>query len=331
MALFSIAHLLPWQSRGRLGGIALSIAALASLATCGAASDGPPVPVGKQTYVLTFTQDVAAGRFAKAFPGLATWSYFGAEPDLRRRGLPLTPALQATSRTWPGIDTMYVDPQYCPGAQTPAIHGGALALTAYRFNVADFARCGQGKRHWGSSYVSSLPSFAQTYGYWEIEAKLPCDSGRWPAFWLLPVAKTPQNGGRLAEVDVFEHYGGTLTVQSQGKPFVINRIGTPFSTLHYGVNGNEQKASNANALPQLSDAERSAFCSNWHRFGVSWTKQQFRFFIDGHETFKTPNPEVDDPHYWVLNLDISPHAGNPDAAPNPSTYRVRSVRVWTMP
>ncbi|KQR80217.1 glycoside hydrolase family 16 protein [Sphingomonas sp. Leaf343] len=288
-----------------------------------------PGLLGKKSYEQTFARDASPDRFGHVYKGLATWGYFGAEPEMRRTGRFGSQQQRATSRTWPGINDMYVDHSYCPGARTPLVRDGALHIVAYRFSAADRASCGQG-RQWASAFVSSQPSFAQTFGYFEIDATIPCDPGRWPAFWLLPVKKTPENGGRLAEIDVFEHYGGAITLTSQGRPVEINRRGQPFATLHAGVTGNEQRWTNADKLPKLTEAERDAFCKAPHTYGVLWRPDEFRFYIDRRETLRTPNPGVTDPHYWVLNLDISPRAGNPDLKPEPSSYIIRSVRAWTL-
>lgn len=309
-----------------------AIAAVAMLAplSCSAQEKRlDPALLGRQTYDESFDREATPARFNAVYPKLATWGYFGAEPQLRRTGQPGSQQQRATSRTWPGISNMNVDASYCPGAGTPLVQGGALHIRAYRFSPADRATCGQG-REWASSIVTSQPSFSQAFGYFEIDATLPCDAGRWPAFWLLPVKKTSQNGGRLAEIDVFEHYGGSITVTSQGKPVVIDRRGQPFSTLHAGVTGKEQAWTNANALPPMTKAERDAFCAAPHSFGVLWTPAEFRFFIDRRETLKTPNPGVSDPHYWVLNLDVSPRAGDPAQHPGPSTYVIRSVKAWAL-
>ena len=227
----------------------------ASVALTGAAP--AQLPSDPPSYELRFDRPAKASKFSEVYPGLATWAYFGAEPPARAKGQAISRQLRATSRMWPGTLNVNVDPDYCPGATTPSVSEGALQIEAYRLADKDVGTCGLG-RPWASAYVSSQPSFSQAYGYFEVDARLPCDPGRWPAFWLLPTAKTAENGGRLAEIDVFEHYGGPITVISQGRPFVINRVGQPFSTLHAGKVGAEQAFSNARTLPALTEAQRQA-------------------------------------------------------------------------
>ena len=294
--------------------------------------------LGPETYHLEFATPASPEQFATLYPGLSTWGYFGDEPLKLRPSKPrLTLAERFTSRTWPGIQDVYVDPDYCPGAITPKVTSG-LEIDAYRLDTqAGQAACGQGRRAWASAIVTSQPNpygpdgklaFAQAYGYFEVEARLPCVPGRWPAFWLLGTLT-----GNNTEIDVFEHYGGSIAVQS-GAPlrsFVINRIGQPFSTIHFTDSAGGRKiVSNASALPKIADAERKAFCDEKHKFGVYWSPTSFQFYVDRRETFSTPNPGITDPHYWVLNMDISPSAGDPMQEPGLSAYLVYSVRAWAL-
>jgi beta-glucanase (GH16 family) len=40
--------------------------------------------------------------------------------------------------------------------------------------------------HYTSGIITTLVSFSQTYGYFEIRAKIPAGKGLWSGFWLLP-------------------------------------------------------------------------------------------------------------------------------------------------
>src|SRR6202022_1034897 len=79
--------------------------------------------------------------------------------------------------------------------------------------------------------------YSQTYGYFEVEAKLPKGKGTWPAFWLFNHV-----GNRRPEMDVMEAYaagqGGGMT----------DAAGIPYPTV-YGAT--EWQGANGSPDPQL--------------------------------------------------------------------------------
>lgn len=71
---------------------------------------------------------------------------------------------------------------------------------------AKMAATGQGDRarniRFATSQINTSSTWSQTYGYFEIRARLPRGKGRWPAFWM-----TFAGPGWPPEIDVFEAYG----------------------------------------------------------------------------------------------------------------------------
>lgn len=135
-----------------------------------------------------------------------------------------------------------------------------------------------------SGMITTQFSFTQTYGYFEIRAKLPKGKGVWPAFWLLPADKSWP-----PEVDVFESFGEK------------NEKG-------YGGHYKIHRASHSN--------KKDESCGEWwdagidltegfHTYGANVQPEGISFYFDGslYATCK-PNFETNKPFYMVANVAI---------------------------
>ena len=246
--------------------------------------------------------------------------YFGTQlTKTWPNGSPVTMAQQSSSRMITGERQVYIDKEYC-GRSPFWIGNGFLYLYSFKSDPIAKATCGQGTRDYMSGLITTEKSFSQTHGYFEMRARLPSSSGTWPAFWLLPTVKTPENLGRLPEIDIFEHWGGDYTVMSQGKPFVIKRKGKIVSTIHEGTKNLEYATSNRTAPPTV---DVNAF----HVFGMLWTPTEAIFYLDGIETYRTSFIN-DDPHYMLINVAISDTAGDPALGVYPTYMMIDYVRAY---
>lgn len=79
-----------------------------------------------------------------------------------------------------------------------AVGGGSLKIWPERNSAGQFAE----------RILVTDKKYYQTYGYFEMEAKLPIGAGSWPAFWLLN-SDSPTNGE--PEIDIMEAYSGDTT------------------------------------------------------------------------------------------------------------------------
>ena len=298
--------------------------------TSGCAAEQLDRSAFEPTYEQQFSTAAIPASFGTSYPEMRTCYYYGSQNQNADQPL----SARFTARTYGGINNVMVDSVYLPGALTPKVEDGWLCIDAYPLDEQQALTAGQGTRTFASAVVTTQGKFAQAYGYFEIRATLPAVSGTWPAFWLLPVVKTKENGGRLAEIDVFEHYGAPRTLISKNKPVIIDRVGRPFSTLHYlGSEGKEVSKSNSREQSQASTPRLDLAVP--HTFGVLWTPTLFTFYCDDAQVFQTPNPGVADPHYMVVNLDVSPNAGPINVADfsNPSTpvrFAVDWMRAWSI-
>jgi beta-glucanase (GH16 family) len=155
--------------------------------------------------------------------------------------------------------------------------------------------------------------FYQTYGYFEIEAKLPAGKGTWPAFWLFN-----HIDNRRPEIDIMEAYAG-------GGP----SSGWSDSALHptaYGAtiwkDANVQGGFKMIQTPDLS--------SGFHKYAIKWEADKQTFYFDGKEVF-TQAVTMGDPMYMMLDLWYGSASGaadgtTPTGAAN--AYEVNYVRAW---
>ena len=161
---------------------------------------------------------------------------------------------------------------------------------------------------WGLSYSSGLlttkASFSQTYGLFEIRAKLPKGKGLWPAFWLLP-----ENRAWPPELDVLEVLGDNMR-----KLYV---------SWHSNVGGKHTADSKAIEVPDMS--------AEFHTYSVVWEKDTLMWFFDDVQVASRSTPEdFHLPMYMLINLAVGGGwPGSPDKTTQfPAKYTIDWVRAY---
>jgi beta-glucanase (GH16 family) len=158
--------------------------------------------------------------------------------------------------------------------------------------------------HYTSGEISTAPSFAQTYGYFEMRAELPSTAGAWPAFWLVPA-----DGSWPPELDVME----TLTTDPRGA----------HTTEHSGATGTHTQLGYTAFVPDTADG--------FHTYGVLWTSTDLNWFIDGVEVFHTATPaDMNKPMYMIANLALGGWGGAIDNANMPAEMKIDYVRAYAL-
>ncbi len=154
----------------------------------------------------------------------------------------------------------------------------------------------------GFEYVSGLittePTFSQTYGYFEMRAKLPRGKGIWPAFWLLP-----KDLSWPPEIDVMESVGDPSKV---------------YATYH----------SNA---AKIQGQEFRVSPDDFHTYGVAWDPEHITWFIDGRQVRQEKTPgDMHKPMYMLANIASGGDwAGAPDAStPLPAKLTIDYIRAY---
>jgi Glycosyl hydrolases family 16 len=188
-----------------------------------------------------------------------------------------------------------------------SVADGVLTITADRTPISAQSLLPAPVVHdYVSGALSSYP-FSQTYGYFEMSARVPPGRGLWPAFWLLPVdMKWPP------EIDVMEVLGQD--------PMTV------YTTVHSrGVDHGPRRQGYGTKTVDLS--------ADFHLYGVDWGPERVRFYLDRRLVFSRPTP--DDwhaPFYVIVNLAVGgPKSwpGAPDANTQfPAHLRIAAIRAW---
>jgi hypothetical protein len=158
-----------------------------------------------------------------------------------------------------------------------------------------------------SGALNSYP-FCQTYGYFEMTARLPHGRGLWPAFWLLPY-----DLDWPPEIDVMEVLGQDT-----------NKL---YTTIH----SKRLAPGQGRYLGVATKGEDLA--TGFHRYGVDWGPEKIRFYLDRKLVFSEPTPaDMHQPFYLLVNLGVGAvHSwpGAPDAATVfPAYFDISHISAW---
>jgi len=114
-----------------------------------------------------------------------------------------------------------------------------------------------------SGELTTHDTFSQTYGYFEMSARMPGTPGMQAAFWLLP-----EDGSWPPELDAVEVLG--------------SQPGTAVDTAHSQASGSHT------ANPHwagISDASKT-----FHTYGVDWEADKITWYVDGKQTAQEATP-----------------------------------------
>ena len=160
---------------------------------------------------------------------------------------------------------------------------------------------------YASGLLTTAKSFSQTYGYFEMRAKMPKGQGLWPAFWLAPLDRSWP-----PELDVMEAHG--------------HRLGGYWATIHWREGGGKPKEKGFRiTTPDLSE--------DFHDFGVEWGPERIIWTFDGAVTATAQTPQsLNKPMYLIVNLAVGGKwPGDPDASTTfPADLQVRHIKAWRL-
>jgi beta-glucanase (GH16 family) len=263
----------------------------------------------------THLASTATMTFDDEFNNLSLWN--GSSGTWATTFIFADPHANGSSLPGNGEQEWYINSMYGPtaGVKPWTVSNGVLSLTAAPTpssvssylgysNAADGAP-GLGSYHYTSGLITSAHSFTQTYGYFEMSAKLPQGQGLWPAFWLLPA-----NGKWPPELDVMEVLG--------------NNTNTLYTTGHTNETGAHTSNGVATTTPDLSSA--------YHTYGIDWEADKITWYFDGQAVHTMATPaDMHSPMYMLANLAVGGNwPGSPDGSTTfPAHMDIDYIRAYT--
>jgi beta-glucanase (GH16 family) len=219
------------------------------------------------------------------------------------------PQVTASSGYVNGATACYVD-----NPSTISVSGGYLHLTALQ--VAPFT-CGDGSNSFTTSYEAGMVStnglFDQTYGAFEVSAKLPPSvvEGLQETMWLYPQTLTYGAWPDSGEIDFAEFYS--------------EYPGLDVPYIHYADSSTDPNATSYDCL-----INQDAF----NTYGVDWTPTSITVMYNGQpclvDTPSTGSEPFNQPFFIALTqaLGVGTNAFTPSVTQLPATTEVDWVRAW---
>jgi beta-glucanase (GH16 family) len=159
--------------------------------------------------------------------------------------------------------------------------------------------------------VRTRGKFEHAFGYYVARIQLQKQPGHWSAFWLFndSVNKVGNEGRDGTEIDIYE------------KPWLDDRVQ---QTLHWDGYGKDHKS-------EGKVAKVPGVMEGWHTFSLLWMPEEYVFYVDGKETWRTKAGGVCQvPLYIKLSDEIGDWGGDIGKAKLPDEFQVDYVRVYDL-
>lgn len=278
----------------------------------------PFVPLQAQDYRLTWSEEFNGN----GKPSSADWNFeHGFVRNHEYQWYQEDNALVADGfLTIEGRHQRIENPHYAPPANAPSEEPES---NTHRRRNNDW-RTSREFAEYTSASINTRGKHEWLYGRFEIRAKIPTQSGAWPAIWTLGVRRPwPVNG----EIDIMEYY------RRNGRPHILaNAAWAPRPN---------QPIWHTEAVPFTHFTDKdSLWAEKFHIWRMDWDEDSLHIYLDD-ELLNAQSCDVDDgagfhpfrqPHYLLLNLAIGgDNGGEPIPSEYPIRYVVDYVRIYQTP
>lgn len=177
-----------------------------------------------------------------------------------------------------------------------------------------------------SSSIRTIGKKEFKYGRFEIRAKIPLESGAWPAIWTLGNSMEWPSCG---EIDIMEYYR-------------INKVPYILANAAWGTDTRFNAKWKSKAFPfSHFTSKDEKWGKKFHIWRMDWDENSIKLYLDDEllneiplsETINGSIGDFSNPfkqaHYLLLNLAVGgQHGGEPDLSAFPIRYEIDYVRVY---
>jgi beta-glucanase (GH16 family) len=194
-----------------------------------------------------------------------------------------------------------------PGGKYATISRNNVELDGKGNMLIKITKDNEGKYYTGALFTRKI--FETTYGYFECRAAMNKQLGPEVVFRLLS-----------------DSYGKTLDPAKDGTQISIFQYHrkAPDKIQHAvywnGWGADRQKV---NKVIQLKDIGKG-----FHTFGLEWTKDEYIFYVDGKETWRTSEAVSQHNEYLILSADVAGWGGDPAQGNFPDAITFDYVKVY---
>jgi beta-glucanase (GH16 family) len=202
------------------------------------------------------------------------------------------------------------------------VDSGFLNIVAKKESFTD-----QGvTKQYSSARLNS--KFAFKYGRIDVRAKLPIESGTWPAIWMLG-KNVNEDGG------FFDATYGTTSWPSCGEIDIMEHGITRSQPINYIQSALHSPSSFGNTTNIGGIVANSDIATNYHIYSMNWSPNQISFLLDD-VIYYTYNPDFknasnwpfDKEQYVLLNIAMGGIAGTIASNFSESSMVIDYVRVY---
>lgn len=220
-----------------------------------------------------------------------------------------------------GTKTNYACAEDMP--ETVGVSDGNLQLSLV--DLGEVRSCGKNKKsRYAFGQVMHFQTYSQTYGKYEVRAKIPeiTVPGVQQSFWLWPKKNTYGGWPASGEIDFAEMYS---FLPGLDRPYI-----------HY-LPGETESGTNKN----VTHADCQINVGKYNTYGVEWEPGRITTLLNGEvcfvndyssitAKFQGKNAPFDKPFYLSLNQAMGTTANeyDPDLVPDTVTTQVDYVRIW---